>query len=34
MSDSRRGDGLDVVFIEHLQVVIANNYTTIANFHY
>jgi hypothetical protein len=32
-SYSRRGFGLDIVFIDHLQVVTTNNYNTIANLH-
>jgi hypothetical protein len=30
MSDYRRGFGLDIGFIDYLQVVTANNYNTIA----
>jgi hypothetical protein len=33
MSDSRRGVGLDIGFIDHLQVVTTNNHNIIANFH-
>jgi hypothetical protein len=33
MSDSRRGFGLDIGFLDHLQVVTTNNYTTNAGFH-
>jgi hypothetical protein len=32
MRDYRRGFGLVIAFIDHLQVVIANNYNTIADF--
>jgi hypothetical protein len=32
-SDSRRGFGLEIGFIDHLQVITTNNYNTIANFH-
>jgi hypothetical protein len=33
MSDSRRGFGLDIGFIDHLQIITTNNYNIIANFH-
>jgi hypothetical protein len=33
MRASRRGFGLKIGFIDHLQVVTTNNYNTIANFH-
>jgi hypothetical protein len=33
MSDSRRGFGLDIGFIDHLHVVTTNNYNSIADFH-
>jgi hypothetical protein len=33
MSDSRRGSGLDIGFIDHLQIVTTNNYNTISDFH-
>jgi hypothetical protein len=33
MSDYRRGFGLEIRFIDPLQVVTTSNYNTIANFH-
>jgi hypothetical protein len=33
MSDYRRGFGLDIGFIDNLQVVTTNNCNTIADFH-
>jgi hypothetical protein len=33
MSDPRRGFGLEIGFIDHLQVVTVNDNNTIANFH-
>jgi hypothetical protein len=33
MCDYRRGFGLEIEFIDHLQVVIICNYNIIANFH-
>jgi hypothetical protein len=33
MSDYRRGFGLDIGFIDHLQVVTTNNYDIVADFH-
>jgi hypothetical protein len=32
MSDSRRGFGLEIGFTDHLQVITANHYNTIAHF--
>jgi hypothetical protein len=33
MSDSWRGFGLEIEFIDHLQVLTTNHYNTITNFH-
>jgi hypothetical protein len=33
MGDSRRVFGLDIGFIDHLQIITTNNYNTIAYFH-
>jgi hypothetical protein len=33
MCDYRWGCGLDIWFIDHLQVVTSDNYNTIADFH-
>jgi L-asparagine transporter-like permease len=33
MSDSQRGFGLEIEFIDHLQIITTNHYNSIDNFH-